>query len=308
MKINDLLKENNITEAPLGAWDTTKNVIRSVLPGKSGRGVAQGNLQAGDVANKLYQEFYRTMASVGKAEDFTADDIEQFLQSKSYPTAKAMDVLKNASGGAGPSPAANTTNTSTNATTTTPPAANTTTPPAGNNRIEPTLDPVEPTTAQPNNAAEPDAGNSNAGAQAFDKMAAGLDQIASKPEVTTSAPGTKGGLGPQGRDTLARLGKKKQDRDNPGQGSLPLGEAIDKNIVAKAFSAAAQENNALILAQKQSKNLPHYFPQNGQQGTQPAASGAPTSTSAGAPKSNSSVTPDVIKDILARISALEKKP
>jgi len=298
MKINDLLKENNISEAPLGAFATAGNAIRSVLPGKSGRNIAQGKLQAGDVANKLYSEFYRTMASQGKEKDFTADDIEQFLQSKSYPTAKALEVLKGA-GGAGPS--------ATPAAANTPPAANATTPPAGDNRIDPTMDPVDNTTAQPA-APDADTDDSKAGTSAFSNMAGNLDKMGDKPDVTTSAPGTKGGLGPQGRETLSRLGRQKQDRENPGQGSLPLGEALDKNIVAKAFSAAAQENNALILAQKQSKNLPHYFPQNGQQGTQPAASGAPTSTSAGAPTSTSSVTPDVIKDILARISALEKKP
>lgn len=355
MKINDLLKENNISEAPLGAFATAGNAIRSVLPGKSGRNIAQGKLQAGDVANKLYSEFYRTMASQGKEKDFTADDIEQFLQSKSYPTAKALEVLKGA-GGAGPSatpaaantpPAANATTPTANATTptaaantppantATPPAANATTPPAGDNRIDPTMDPVDNTTAQPA-APDADTDDSKAGTSAFSNMAGNLDKMGDKPDVTTSAPGTKGGLGPQGRETLSRLGRQKQDRENPGQGSLPLGEALDKNIVAKAFSAAAGENNALIMAQTRSKNLPNYFPQTGQPGTtqnaQPASGTATNSqastglgnttqntqastgsggsgSSSGATTSNSkgSVTPEVIKDILQRLTNLEKR-
>jgi hypothetical protein len=345
MKINDLLKENNVTEAPLGAFATAGNTIRSMLPGKSGRNIAQGKLQAGDVANKLYSEFYRTMASQGKEKDFTADDIEQFLQSKNYPTAKALDVLKGA-GGAGPSatPAASNTPPAANATTptaaantppantATPSAANATTPPAGNNRIDPTMDPVDNTTAQPA-APDADTDDSKAGTSAFSNMAGNLDKMGDKPDVTTSAPGTKGGLGPQGRETLSRLGRQKQDRENPGQGSLPLGEALDKNIVAKAFSAAAGENNALIMAQKQSKNLPNYFPQTGQSGTtqnaQPASgttnsqastglgnttqnTQASTGSSGGgsggtSTNSKGSVTPDVIKDILQRLTNLEKR-
>ena len=347
MKINDLLKENNVTEAPLGAFATAGNAIRSVLPGKSGRNIAQGKLQAGDVANKLYSEFYRTMASQGKEKDFTADDIEQFLQTKSYPTAKALAVLKGA-GGAGPSattPPASTPTTPANPTaaanptaTTAPaaantPPANTATTPASGDRIDPTMDPVDTTTAQPA-APDADTDNSKAGASAFDKMAGNLDKMGDKPDVTTSAPGTKGGLGPQGRETLSRLGRQKQDRENPGQGSLPLGEALDKNIVAKAFSAAAQENNALIMAQTRAGNLPNYFPQTGQPGTtqnaQPA-SGTATNTQAStglgnttqntqastgsssgssggnSTKGNNSVTPQVIKDILNRLSALEKR-
>lgn len=351
MKINDLLKENNVNEAPLGAFATAGNAIRSVLPGKSGRNIAQGKLQAGDVANKLYSEFYRTMASQGKEKDFTADDIEQFLQTKSYPTAKALAVLKGA-GGAGPSattPPAATPTTPANSTaaatpTATPasaPAASTATTPAAStpttasgDRIDPTMDPVDTTTAQPA-APDADTDNSKAGASAFDKMAGNLDKMGDKPDVTTSAPGTKGGLGPQGRETLSRLGRQKQDRENPGQGSLPLGEALDKNIVAKAFSAAAQENNALIMAQTRAGNLPNYFPQTGQPGTtqnaQPA-SGTATNTQAStglgnttqntqastgnssgsgsggtSTNSNGSVTPQVIKDILNRLSALEKR-
>ena len=322
MKINDLLKENNVTEAPLGAFATAGNTIRSMLPGKSGRGIAQGKLQAGDVANKLYSEFYRNMASQGKEKDFTADDIEQFLQSKNYPTAKALDVLKGA-GGAGPS-------------ATTPPASTPTTPAnstaASGNRIDPTMDPVDNTTAQPA-APDADTDDSKAGTSAFSNMAGNLDKMGDKPDVTTSAPGTKGGLGPQGRETLSRLGRQKQDRENPGQGSLPLGETLDKNIVAKAFSAAAGENNALIMAQKQSKNLPNYFPQTGQSGTtqnaQPASgttnsqastglgnttqnTQASTGSSGGgsggtSTNSKGSVTPDVIKDILRRLTNLEKR-
>ena len=86
------------------------------------------------------------------------------------------------------------------------------------------------------------------------------------------------------------------------------------------------------MAQTRSVNLPNYFPQNGQSGTaqNTQSSGTPTNTQAStglgntnqntqastgsssgsgstSTRGNNSVTPQVIKDILNRLTALEKR-
>lgn len=96
-------------------------------------------------------------------------------------------------------------------------------------RVKLALDKITPPTpaaaaAQPTDTTSPADDNAAAGSQAFNNMAGGLDKMANKPAVTTSAPGTKGGLGPKGRGTLARLGQQSQDRENPKQGTLGLNE------------------------------------------------------------------------------------
>jgi hypothetical protein len=91
MKINDFLVENKVDEAPQGIISRGLNKLGAkFLPGKWGA-QAQGRLDAGAVANKLYKDYYRYLG--GSNQQPSIQSLSRFLQSQ-----KIMgDVVKQVS-------------------------------------------------------------------------------------------------------------------------------------------------------------------------------------------------------------------
>ena len=91
MKINDFLVENKVDEAPQGMISRGLNKLGAkFLPGKWGA-QAQGRLNAGAVANKLYKDYYTYLG--GSNQQPSIQSLSRFLQSQ-----KIMgDVVKQVS-------------------------------------------------------------------------------------------------------------------------------------------------------------------------------------------------------------------
>ena len=91
MKIYEFLDKHEVDEAPQGMVSRGLNKLGAkFLPGKWGA-QAQGKLDAGTVANKLYKDYYKYVGSSGQAP--SVDSLAKFLQ-----TQKIMgDVVKQVS-------------------------------------------------------------------------------------------------------------------------------------------------------------------------------------------------------------------
>jgi hypothetical protein len=79
MKVNDILLENEVNEAPAGMIRQGINKLTSFVPGSTGA-KAQGTLDTGKVANKLYTDFFVYLGRTGN--QATSDALRAFLSSK----------------------------------------------------------------------------------------------------------------------------------------------------------------------------------------------------------------------------------
>ena len=92
MKIDDLLIENRIEEAPQGMISRGLNKLGAkFLPGKWGS-QAQGKVEAGTVANKLYKDYYKYLG--GSNQQPSMDSMQRFLQTQKIQSDVVGQVSK----------------------------------------------------------------------------------------------------------------------------------------------------------------------------------------------------------------------
>lgn len=87
MRINDILKESKVTEAPMGALSKIGNKVAAAF----GSGKSQGKVDTGTTANELKQSYMRQLGQTGQEAD--AKTLVAFLKTQGYPTAKAKTAL-----------------------------------------------------------------------------------------------------------------------------------------------------------------------------------------------------------------------
>jgi len=251
MRISEVEPKKQLSEAPLGAWSSMGNRLLSRMSGIAPTAAARagGKVETGHIANVLHAQFQKFVGATGIKP--TAKDVIDFLKRKGFPIEGASEILRQVD----PTISAGTPSAPTAQPTTSqsvPPKTQSTqtrqkTKPkspedirkakqaAATKNVQSQMAPFSPMPDQ----------NQAAGQQAFSNMAGGLEKMGNRPAVTTSEPGTKGGLGPKGRETLARLGKQRQDRESGNQGTLDLNEALPgdltQGIIDKALLKAAQE-------------------------------------------------------------------
>jgi hypothetical protein len=269
MRINDILVESKVNEAPMGALSKIGNKVAAAF----GSGKSQGKVDTGTTANELKQSYMRQLGQTGQEAE--AKSLVAFLKAQGYPTAKAKAAL-----GIVRAPAQ-----------TNPQAAQTAAPadagrPQGGGKVAGQQSQTPSAVAKRN--ARRDATNATAttgGAGAFNQMTkqvtqpndaaaqataavkgttAPTTQLKTTPATTApdatqqdpqTTPTTSKALGPKGRATLGRLGKQKQTRSSGNQGTLDLNsrqytggsilEALGDKQLDAAFLAAAQERASL---------------------------------------------------------------
>ena len=92
MKIDDLLIESKIEEAPQGMISRGLNKLGAkFLPGKWGS-QAQGRVEAGTVANKLYKDYYKYLG--GSNQQPSMDSMQRFLQTQKIQSDVVGQVSK----------------------------------------------------------------------------------------------------------------------------------------------------------------------------------------------------------------------
>ena len=92
MKINDLLIESKIEEAPQGMISRGLNKLGAkFLPGKWGS-QAQGRVEAVTVANKLYKDYYKYLG--GSNQQPSMDSMQRFLQTQKIQSDVVGQVSK----------------------------------------------------------------------------------------------------------------------------------------------------------------------------------------------------------------------
>lgn len=250
MRINEVEPKKQLSEAPLGAWSSMGNRLLSRMSGIAPTAAARagGKVETGHIANVLHAQFQKFVGATGI--NPSAKDVIDFLKRKGFPIEGASEILRQVDPTiAAGTPTASATKPTTTATSQTVPPKTQVTQTTQLNSPE-AIRKAKQAAATKNVKAQmapfspmPDK-NQASGQQAFSNMAGGLEKMGNKPAVTTLPPGS-GQLGPKGRETLARLGKQKQDRESGKQGTLDLNEALPgeltKGIIDKALLKAAQE-------------------------------------------------------------------
>lgn len=256
MRINDILVESKVTEAPMGALSKIGNKVAAAF----GSGKSQGKVDTGTTANELKQSYMRQLGQTGQEAE--AKSLVAFLKAQGYPTAKAKAAL-----GIVKAPVQ-----ATQAPQTAAPADAGR--PQGGGKVAGQQSQTPGAVAKRN--ARRDATNATAttgGAGAFNQMTKQVTQpndaaaqataavkgtTAPTTQLTTpdaTQPAKSKALGPKGRATLGRLGKQKQVRASGNQSTLDLNsqqytdnsilEALGDKQLDAAFLAAAQERAAL---------------------------------------------------------------
>jgi hypothetical protein len=272
MRINDILVESKVNEAPMGALSKIGNKVAAAF----GSGKSQGKVDTGTTANELKQSYMRQLGQTGQEAE--AKSLVAFLKAQGYPTAKAKAAL-----GIVRAPAQSNPQATQAAQTAAPADAGR---PQGGGKVAGQQSQTPGAIAKRNSRR--DATNATAttgGAGAFNQMTkqvtqpndpaaqataavkgttAPTTQLKTTPATTApdatqqdpqTTPTTSKALGPKGRATLGRLGKQKQSRSSGNQGTLDLNsrqytggsilEALGDKQLDAAFLAAAQERAAL---------------------------------------------------------------
>jgi hypothetical protein len=259
MRINDILVESKVTEAPMGALSKIGNKVAAAF----GSGKSQGKVDTGTTANELKQSYMRQLGQTGQEAE--AKSLVAFLKAQGYPTAKAKAAL-----GIVKAPVQ-----ATQAPQTAAPADAGR--PQGGGKVAGQQSQTPGAVAKRN--ARRDTANATAttgGAGAFNQMTKQVTQPNDAAAQATAAvkgttapttpttqlttpdatqPAKSKALGPKGRSTLGRLGKQKQVRSSGNQSTLDLNsrqytdnsilEALGDKQLDAAFLAAAQERAAL---------------------------------------------------------------
>jgi len=260
MRINDILLESKVNEAPMGALSKIGNKVAAAF----GSGKSQGKVDTGTTANELKQSYMRQLGQTGQEAE--AKSLVAFLKAQGYPTAKAKAAL-----GIVRAPAQTNPQATQAAQTAAPADAGR---PQGGGKVAGQQSQTPSAVAKRN--ARRDATNATAttgGAGAFNQMTKQVTQpndaaaqataavkgtTAPTTQLTTpdaTQPAKSKALGPKGRSTLGRLGKQKQVRSSGNQSTLDLNsrqytdssilEALGDKQLDAAFLAAAQERAAL---------------------------------------------------------------
>jgi hypothetical protein len=87
MRINDILVESKVNEAPMGALSKIGNKVAAAF----GSGKSQGKVDTGSTANELKQSYMRQLGATGQEAE--AKSLIAFLKAQGYPTAKAKTAL-----------------------------------------------------------------------------------------------------------------------------------------------------------------------------------------------------------------------
>lgn len=300
MRINDLIVEskNKVDEAPMGALGRLGNKLATktsaIAPTFAAR--ATGKLETGKTANELRRLYDVYLGKTNQ--ETSSESLLAFLKSRGYPTSGVEKMLQGPQGpGTDPGQTADKPAASTDSpqpqgriepTMDEPAAADT------NNDGKPDeLDRIKSLAGVPDNGpadAKPKFGQSgyssittNAPSGIPNPTAGQLPGASSapvdpkadtdkdgQPDVTDTddnndgkpdAPVTGKALGPKGRETLGRLGKQKQDRESPGQGSLDLNSinrsgnsiiegAIDDATVDKALLRVVADAEKMGMGQE----------------------------------------------------------
>jgi hypothetical protein len=90
MRIEQLLIETKIDEAPMGMLNKFGNKVMSKFGSRS----ATGRLNTGNLANQIHGDWEEYLGATG--EEASAETVIAFLKSKGYPTQRAMQILQSA--------------------------------------------------------------------------------------------------------------------------------------------------------------------------------------------------------------------
>jgi len=97
MRLNEILKEKQLDEAPQGFLSRMKDRAKSFVPGTTGD-KAKGNLEVGKEANWLKKQFNIHLGKIGK--DATPQIVIDFLRKNNYPTSDAEQEMSKMTAGA----------------------------------------------------------------------------------------------------------------------------------------------------------------------------------------------------------------
>jgi len=97
MRLNEILKEKQLDEAPQGFLSRMKDRAKSFVPGTTGD-KAKGNLEVGKEANWLKKQFNIHLGKIGK--DATPQIVIDFLRKNNYPTGDAEQEMSKMTAGA----------------------------------------------------------------------------------------------------------------------------------------------------------------------------------------------------------------